>query len=416
VSDLHLSIGQRNGNGRQQVVVRNGAENYSGVIDVRNDYQRQELLKHALQSFALGTENIVALDAQLWKLAQQKDQQAAPTLPAIQDACELCATELVLPQALVQGVLHRGSKLSLGGASKSYKTWTLLLLALCVAYGLPWLGCETIAVKVLFLNLEIQTAFIQRRLKALAQSLGITQEPGRLDVWNLRGHATSHQEIFPKIAERVGDGAYGLVVLDPIYKLYGSSDNENAAGDVAGLMNSVESLAVKTGAAVAFGAHYSKGNQSSKEAIDRVSGSGVFARDPDSLLNFTTHQEADCYTVEATLRNFPPMDPFVVRWEYPLFARDGTLDPAELKKMPGRNKADKAADQERLDGERRERLLTVLRTAPEGDTERALSRMSHLNQEQFGRAMVSLLQEGRAVRCQVIKNRRPEDGFRPSGK
>jgi len=37
---------------------------------------------------------------------------------------------------------------------------------------------------------------------------------------------------------------------------------------------------VKTGAAVGFGAHYSKGNQAGKEAIDRVSGSGVFARDP----------------------------------------------------------------------------------------------------------------------------------------
>lgn len=102
-------------------------------------------------------------------------------------------------------------------------------------------------------------------------------------------------------------------------------------------MNDIERLAVKTGAAVAFAAHYSKGNQAAKEAIDRVSGSGVFARDPDSLLMFTKHQEADCFTVEATLRNFPPLDPFVVRWEYPLFHRDSELDPTNLKTVRGKN-------------------------------------------------------------------------------
>lgn len=37
-------------------------------------------------------------------------------------------------------------------------------------------------------------------------------------------------------------------------------------------------LTVETGAGVAFGSHFSKGNQIQKESIDRISGSGVFAR------------------------------------------------------------------------------------------------------------------------------------------
>ena len=57
------------------------------------------------------------------------------------------------------------------------------------------------------------------------------------------------------------------------------------------MLNEIEALAVETGAAVAFGAHYSKGNQAGKEVIDRIGGSGVFARDPDSILNFTRHEE-----------------------------------------------------------------------------------------------------------------------------
>src|SRR3954470_23651854 len=37
--------------------------------------------------------------------------------------------------------------------------------------------------------------------------------------------------------------------------------------------------------------HFAKGNAAAKETIDRISGSGVFARDPDSLITFTKHEE-----------------------------------------------------------------------------------------------------------------------------
>jgi len=137
-------------------------------------------------------------------------------LPEIQDAATFCSSPLPLPPEIVQGVMHRGSKLSAGGATKGYKTWTLDYLGLAVAYGVPWLGCETAPGRVLIVNFEIQSAFACRRLNVLAEALGIKQESGRLDVWNLRGYATCHQEIFPRIIERIGDGGYDLIVLDPI--------------------------------------------------------------------------------------------------------------------------------------------------------------------------------------------------------
>ena len=258
----------------------------------------------------------------------------AAGLPEIEDACDFCKRNLPLPPELIEGLLHQGSKMSLGGASKAYKSWALLNLALSVGYEKPWLGCQTVRSRVLVINLEIQQAFCRKRLNTLADARRITQERGWLDIWNLRGYATSHQEIFPKIVERVGNCGYGLIVLDPIYKLYGNTD-ENSASDVAALLNSIETVAVRTGAAVAFGTHFSKGNQAGKNSIDRVSGSGVFARDPDSILNLTAHEEPDCFTLEATLRNFPPMEPFVVKWDYPLFVRDASLNPADLK-TPGR--------------------------------------------------------------------------------
>ena len=162
-------------------------------------------------------------------------------------------------------------------------------------------------------------------------------KPGEFILWNLRGYAADFRKLIPRIIERARKEGFALIIFDPIYKLYGGTD-ENAAGDVAALLNSLERLAAETGAAIVFGAHFSKGNASAKEAIDRISGSGVFARDPDSLLIFTKHAEDNAFTVDPILRNFAPVTPFVVRWNYPLMERADDLDPAKLKEVAGKKK------------------------------------------------------------------------------
>ena len=264
--------------------------------------------------------------------------EAQPTaLPPIVDAAEFLADNITPPRELVYGLLHQGSKMVLGGGSKTFKTWTLLDLAVSVAAGEPWLSFKTSKGRVLFLNFEIQPGFFQQRIQTVAREKCITLAPGQIDLWNLRGHSASYHVIIPRITERVKDKGYVLIILDPVYKLYGDTD-ENSAGAVAQLLNALEYLTTETGAANAFGAHYSKGNQAAKESIDRISGSGVFARDPDTILSFTRHEEPDAFTVEATLRNFKPVEPFVVRWQYPLMRRDGGLDPAKLKQQGGRPK------------------------------------------------------------------------------
>ena len=97
-------------------------------------------------------------------------------------------------------------------------------------------------------------------------------------------------------------------------------------------MNEVEALVQKTGAAAAFGAHYSKGNQAEKDPLDRISGSGVFARDPDTIMGLTAHEESGCFTVHSALRNFSGVEPFVVEWDFPLFTRRDDLDANKLKR------------------------------------------------------------------------------------
>jgi hypothetical protein len=87
---------------------------------------------------------------------------------------------------------------------------------------------------------------------------------------------------------------------------------------------------------VALAGHFAKGNASAKETIDRISGSGVFARDPDSLVIFTQHEEERAFAVELVVRNLPPVEPFVVEWQYPRSVRKDGLDPCRLKSLGGR--------------------------------------------------------------------------------
>jgi len=264
-------------------------------------------------------------------------------LPDLIDAADFIASPIEPPDELVEGILHKGSKLVLGGSSKSFKTWTLLDLAISVAIGAAWLGRATAQGKVLFLNFEIQPHAWQRRIVAVASAKAVELKAGQIILWNLRGHAADFRQLIPRIIQRCKAENFALIILDPIYKLYGGTD-ENAAGDVAALLNSLETLATQTGAAIAFGAHFAKGNASAKEAIDRISGSGVFARDPDSLLIFTKHETDDAFTVEPILRNFAPVSPFAVLWEFPLMQLAADLDPAKLKQVGGRKPTYSPAD------------------------------------------------------------------------
>jgi RecA-family ATPase len=159
----------------------------------------------------------------------------------------------------------------IGGASKARKSWSLIDLTLSVASGSPWWGFSTQQGRVLYINFELPEFAFQARLRAVAAAKGVT-DFSACDLWNLRGFATDFSELIPKILSRIKECRYSLIVLDPIYKGLGKRD-ENKAGDIASLCNEIEQLAVQSGAAVVFGAHYSKGNQAGKEAIDRIGGS-----------------------------------------------------------------------------------------------------------------------------------------------
>jgi AAA domain-containing protein/DnaB helicase-like protein len=263
--------------------------------------------------------------------------KASGGYPPFESVDLLLEEKIAEPPEIVSGLVHQGSKIGIGGGSKSYKTWILTDLAVSVAAGVSRLGSNTLCGKVLYVNLELQRAFYAKRVKAISEAKRLPPEGAwrkNLEVWNLRGYCMDAETLCKRLRKLTAKG-YLLVVIDPIYKIVGKRE-ENSNEQITSLLNMLEQVARETGAAIVYGNHFSKGNQAAKDSIDRISGAGVFARDPDSIITLTKHESDGVYTVECTLRNFAPVEPFCVRWQYPLFIQDGSLNPEKLKQVIGR--------------------------------------------------------------------------------
>jgi hypothetical protein len=250
-------------------------------------------------------------------------------LPEIDQASALLTNRAEKPAEIIEGMIHGGTKAVLASGSKVGKTWILLDLATAVAAGTPFLKFKTQKNKVLFINFEIRREFIADRLQII-QEKKYHSDLSNLGIWNLRGQTADFELLTESIIQHASKENYALIILDPIYKaMVGKS--ENTASSVGALCNQIEQIVEATGAAVIFAHHYAKGNAAKKNQIDRMSGSGVFARDADTIITLTEHAEKDCYSVEMTLRNLAPQSPFVIQWNYPVMVERPDLSPADFK-------------------------------------------------------------------------------------
>ncbi len=192
-----------------------------------------------------------------------------------------------LPQLappLIEGVLRRGHKLLLAGPSKAGKSYALIELCCSIAEGRPWLGFPCAQGRVLYVNLELDRASCLHRFRDVYEALGYPpRHLGNIDVWNLRGRSIPMDKLAPKLIRRAAKKNYIAIVIDPIYKVI--TGDENSADQMARFCNQFDKVCTELGCAVIYCHHHSKGSQGGKRAMDRASGSGVFARDPDALLD-----------------------------------------------------------------------------------------------------------------------------------
>ncbi len=191
-----------------------------------------------------------------------------------------------LSDPLIDGVLRKGHKMLIAGPSKAGKSFALIEMVIAIAEGKKWLGFQCAQGRVLYVNLELDRASCLHRFKDVYDALGWTPSHiGDIDIWNLRGSSVPMDKLAPKLIRRAAKKDYSAVIIDPIYKVL--TGDENSADQMAAFCNQFDKVCHELGAAVIYCHHHSKGYQGQKRSMDRASGSGVFARDPDALLDMT---------------------------------------------------------------------------------------------------------------------------------
>ena len=220
-----------------------------------------------------------SFDEWVTHIEEQQDSLPDPEpLPATAEALPALGPELIA------GLLREGHKMRLSGPSKAGKSFSLIELAISVAEGRPWMGFPCVQGPVLYVNLELDGRSCLHRFHRAYEALGWPKTTtSAIDVWNLRGHVVPLDSLAPKLIRRARGRGYKLVILDPIYKI--QTGDENDAGDVARFCNHLDMICNELGTAVVDCHHHSKGLQGQKRAMDRASGSGVFGRDPDAILD-----------------------------------------------------------------------------------------------------------------------------------
>ena len=251
-----------------------------------------------------------------------------------------------LKPELIEGILRQGHKMLVVSSSKAGKTFALIELAIAIAEGRRWIGFRCKQGRVLYLNMELDEASFDDRMKRVYEALDIEHiHPENIDIVHLRGKIEKLDRMVPQINRTLKTKDYAAVILDPTYKL-GIGD-ENAADQVTAFCNAIDKIA-NNGVSVIYAHHHSKGAQGAKASMDRASGSGVFARDADALLDMIELRipkecedqireeygdKVTAWRLEATLREFPRIEPVNLFFSYPLHEVDagGILDEANLE-------------------------------------------------------------------------------------
>lgn len=266
-------------------------------------------------------------------------EESADDLPPDEYLSDVWDNMPPLKEELIPGILRLGHKMLIAGPSKAGKSFLLIGLAIAIAEGGEWLGMKCRQGRVSYINLELDRPSCLDRFKEVYNRLGIKPEhTNNLNVWNLRGKSVPMNKLSQIIIHRFKDRNYSAVIIDPIYKVI--TGDENNATEMSQFCSYFDQIATELDVSVIYCHHHSKSASSKySNAADRSSGSGVFARDPDAILDMrelktdgleSKYREAHpdacnvltAWEVRGTLREFAPMPPKRVWFDHPIHVPD----------------------------------------------------------------------------------------------
>jgi AAA domain len=261
-------------------------------------------------------------------------QEPKSTPPAWLFPKKVSALNPKLPPLVMKGLLYKGCRFVFGGSPKAKKSWLLMQACYCIANELPFLGIPTTQGKTLYLNFELLEGEARARFYAIKEALS-DGDVDQVEVIQLKDKRIGPAEL-DHLKAIITASAFVMAAFDPVYKLMDGCD-ERIGKEVAPILAALADIGEASEASIGYAQHFTKGNQKVKFAMDRISGSNYFVRDADVILVVTELAEPDCFRVDIIQRSFPDIKPFGIRWQYPIFVPDKSIDIANIKE-PGEDK------------------------------------------------------------------------------
>jgi RecA-family ATPase len=212
---------------------------------------------------------------------------------------------VILKPIISNGILYEGSKAIIYGKYKSLKSMLAIRLCLSVIHGDKWLGFDTVATDVLYLQLEIVEPMLQERLKTMlvkttvgngvgipnSNSNGNAPKPKKLWLWTEKTIKIDTQEGFDRVSAEIGRFKPGLVVIDPIYKIV--SGDLLSTNHIQKLTDWLDSLMDAHGISIVLVHHSRKGSGEETWGSDNMLGSSIFNNWADSIIEIQRQSFSD---------------------------------------------------------------------------------------------------------------------------
>lgn len=283
----------------------------------------------------LSTEHRRMLDAP----RQRPAPPAAPPLGnlfapiIVKSARELLNENPDLRRPVIHRLLREGETMNVIASPKVGKSWLVIDLALAVATGRNWLDtfeCERGDVLIIDNELHCETS--ANRIPKVMDARGIhfDEIADRVFVANVRGRL---KDIFGlgQYFQQLPPGRFKLIALDAFYRFMPKDTDENDNGTMSQVYNQLDCFAARLGCSFVLVHHASKGNQSGKSITDVGAGAGSQSRATDTHLVLRPHELDDVVVLDAAVRSWPPVTPRCLRWTFPVWTPDDSLDPTALR-------------------------------------------------------------------------------------
>jgi len=249
---------------------------------------------------------------------------------------------------VIHGLLRRGETMNVIAPPKTGKSWLVTDLAIAIATGRMWLDrYQTESGDVLILDNELHGETSAARIPKVAAGRGVIVDEfaDRLFVENLRGQLRDVYSLGATF-DQIEAGRFKAIILDAFYRFLPAEADENSNATMARVYSHLDAYADRLGSCFVLIHHSTKGSQSEKTITDVGAGAGSQARATDTHLILRQHETDGVCVLDAAVRSWPPISPVCLRWAFPVWTPDPTLDATQLRKSGRRTPRKEEKDAE----------------------------------------------------------------------